>query len=285
MIVAWKYLGLLFAWIGTAGVGLSVLPWLWDRGRALFTTRLDAYHAQANDFFLPWSRFAMAFAYLTALLAVPGIVLFCTGKQWIAFCVFLAVFFAPRWILARIQRRRAKRLHDQLGDVLTALSNGMRSGLSLQASLRMVVEEMPSPTKEEFGLVLKAHEMGEPLETSLNRLVERVPSDELNMFVTSISILRRAGGDLPAQFDTVVQTIQRRQRVEGRIRTLTAQGRFQTVAIALIGAGLVAGLWLVSPDMMEPLLNTTPGRLCMGLSAGLFALGVLAMRRMAHVEV
>jgi len=105
------------------------------------------------------------------------------------------------------------------------------------------------------------------------------------MFVTSISILRRAGGDLPAQFDTVVQTIQRRQRVEGRIRTLTAQGRFQTVAIALIGAGLVAGLWLVSPDMMEPLLNTTPGRLCMGLSAGLFALGVLAMRRMAHVEV
>jgi len=285
MITGWKYLGLISAGLGTAGIGLSLLPTLWTWAQREFLVRLDDYEAQARDFFIPWDRAHLALGWFTAWVGIPGLVFFYTGKAWAAACLLFLLFPTPRWVLGWVRRHRSKGLHDQLGDVLTALSNGMRSGLSLQASLRMVVEEMPSPAREEFALVLKAHEMGEPLETSLERLLNRVPSDELNMFVTSVHILRKAGGDLPTQFDMVVKTIQRRQRVEGRIKTLTAQGRFQTIAIALVGVGLSLSLWVVSPDMMRPLLNTTPGRLCFAVSTTLFTLGVLAMRKMARVEV
>jgi len=285
MISAWKWTGFFLALAGSVLIGYGELPDFWEGMRKRFCCHLDLLHAQTQDLFLPWTRFSLALAWLTSLLVVPGCLLLSAHKPWFALISFVPFLIFPTWFMRWFKKYRSQRFHDQLVDILTALTNGMRSGLSLQTSMRMIVEEMPSPGKEEFGLVLKAHEMGESLETAMHRLLDRMPSEEISMFVSSIRILRKVGGDLPSQFDMVIKTIQKRQQVEGKIRTLTAQGRYQTIAIALIGLGFFLGLWFVSPDMIQPLLHSLEGRICLSLSGTLFLLGILAMRRLAQINV
>ena len=105
------------------------------------------------------------------------------------------------------------------------------------------------------------------------------------MVVTSVKVLRRIGGNLPDQFDAVVDTIRQRQRVEGKIAALTAQGKYQTVSIALVGLALGFGLWLICPEMMQPLIGTIPGKACLGVSMSLFVLGIISIKKLSAVRV
>ena len=276
-------LGTLFASI----VLLSpwVIPPLVSLLRSEFHRRFSLVLKETDDLFLSWDERTVYRVLTGILVGLPLVIGWVTRTPWLAFAGLLLGLRSPGILFSFLRDRRRRRFNRQLVDSLGLLASGMRSGLSFQAALLMAVEQLPAPASEEFSLVLKAYEMGEPLDKALEVLLNRVWSEDLEMAVTSVRILRRVGGNLPEQFDTVVQTLRERQRVEGKIHAITAQGRYQTVSIGLVGLALAAGLWIVSPEMMRPLVNTVPGRVCLGISGALFCCAVLCMRRLSRVRV
>ncbi len=142
-------------------------------------------------------------------------------------------------------------------DGLTLLSNGIRAGLSVPQALGMVVNEMPAPLSQEFGLILQQNRIGVTLEECFENLAKRVPTEDNDMFVAAINILRETGGNLAEVFDTIVSVIRERVRLQQKIDTYTAQGMFQGMTIAAMPFA-IAGIYGASDPNSIKLLVTTP---------------------------
>lgn len=166
---------------------------------------------------------------------------------------------APRPAIDYFYRRRVTKFTAQMVDGLSLMSNGMKSGLSVVQALSLVVQEMPNPIQQEFGLILNENKLGVPLEEAFTNLSRRIKSDDVEMFVTSINILKETGGNLAETFDTIVGTIRDRIKIENKISALTAQGFYQGVFVMAIPPILGVVFYQTDPDFMRPLFTTALG--------------------------
>lgn len=194
-------------------------------------------------------------------------------------------FRLPRRVVQWLWNRRLQKFEDQLLDALAFMSNGLRSGLSLVQCMDMVVEELDNPISEEFGLVMAEQRVGVPFEEALLNLEKRVPTEDVQILVTSINILRQSGGNLSETFQTISYTIRERKKVEGRIRTLTAQGVAQAIIITIMPFGLGFVLWLFDNELVARMWTTWLGWVFIALMLLLQAVGALIMRRIVTIRV
>lgn len=191
----------------------------------------------------------------------------------------------PQAVIRWLWQRRIRRFEDQLLDALAFLSNGLRSGLSLVQCLDMVVEELDGPISEELGLVVAEQRVGVPLEEALLRLEERVGTEDVTILVTSIHILRQAGGNLSETFETIAHTIRERKKVAGRIRSLTSQGVAQAAIVTAMPFVLAFVLWTFDHALVARLWTTRLGWAFLGAMLALQVTGALLMRRMVTIRV
>jgi tight adherence protein B len=191
----------------------------------------------------------------------------------------------PRAVVQWMWQRRIDRFEDQLLDALAFMSNGLKSGLSLLQSMDMVREELPNPISEEFALTLNHQRLGMPLEDALLGLEKRVGTEDVQIIVTSINILRQSGGNLAETFDTVANTIRERKKVSGKVKSLTAQGVAQGVIIVCMPFVLTFALWTIDPVLISRLWTTALGWGLLFLMMTLQVIGGLLIKRIVKVEV
>jgi tight adherence protein B len=191
----------------------------------------------------------------------------------------------PRVVVERLWERRIALFESQLLDGLTFMSNGLKSGLSLLQSMDMVREELDDPIKQEFALLLNEQRLGVPLEDALVNLEKRVGTEDIQIVVTSINILRQSGGNLSETFDTVATTIRERKKVQGRIASLTAQGVAQGVIITAMPFVLGFILWMMDPVLISRLWTTWLGWIFLFAMLVLQAMGAWIMSRIIRIRV
>jgi tight adherence protein B len=191
----------------------------------------------------------------------------------------------PRYVVNTLWERRIDAFEDQLLDALTFMSNGLKSGLSLLQAMDMVREELPDPISQEFALALNEQRLGVPLEDSLLALEKRVGTEDIQIVVTSINILRQSGGNLSETFDTVAETIRERKKVQGRIRSLTAQGVAQGVIIVAMPFVLGFILWMMDHALISRLWTTWLGWILIFVMLSLQVVGGWMIKRIVKVQV
>jgi len=124
---------------------------------------------------------------------------------------------APKYLVDYLFEKRCNKLVDQMVDGLTIMSNGIRAGLGITQSMERVVDNMPSPIKQEFGLVLSQIKLGLSVEEALSNLGNRIPVADVQMFVTAINILKETGGNLAETFTTMVEVLPERQKIHKKL--------------------------------------------------------------------
>ncbi len=191
----------------------------------------------------------------------------------------------PRYVVETLWERRIARFEDQLLDALSFMSNGLKSGLSLLQAMDMVREELPDPISQEFALMLNEQRLGVPLEDALLSLEKRVGTEDIQIIVTSINILRQSGGNLSETFDTVSTTIRERKKVQGRIASLTAQGVAQGVIIVLMPFVLGFILWMMDPSLISRLWTTWLGWVLIFVMLTLQTMGAWMIKKIVKVQV
>lgn len=191
----------------------------------------------------------------------------------------------PRPFMNYLVEARIKKYQLQMVDALSLLSNGLRAGLSLPQSLGMVVDELPKPVSQEFNTVLQQTKIGVPLEEAFDNLVKRVPTQDNEMFVTSINILRETGGNLAEVFDTITDVIRERVRLQQKIDTFVAQGKFQ-------GGTIVAMPWVMGiiytisdPQSMNKLFTTPIGIILLMVAIIFNVVGAIVILKVVKIEV
>lgn len=170
-----------------------------------------------------------------------------------------AGFKMPRLIVDFLVEKRIKAYQGQMVDALQLLSNGIRAGLSVPQAIGMIVDEMPPPISQEFNIILQQNRIGMPLEECFENLAKRVPTEDNDMFVSSVNILRETGGNLAETFDTIVDVIRERIRLQQKVDTFTAQGMFQGMVIGAMPYALGLLYYLQDPASMTPLFTSVIG--------------------------
>ncbi len=191
----------------------------------------------------------------------------------------------PRYLVEVMWENRIAKFEDQLLDALAFMSNGLKAGLSLLQAMDMVREELPNPIAEEFALTLNEQRLGVPLEDALLALEKRIGTEDIQIIVTSINILRTSGGNLSETFDTVADTIRERKKVQGRIKSLTAQGVAQGVIIVFMPFVLGFILWLMDPLLISRLWTTWLGWILIFVMLGLQTTGAWMIKKIVKVQV
>ncbi len=223
----------------------------------------------------------------------PPIFIFLLGiifLKWWQTLILMLVFYsigkkAPKIYVKRRLKKRIEKLEDQLLDTLTMLSGALKAGLSLPQAFEVVLEDMSPPMKEELEQILNLNRLGQPMEEALERLVQRVPTENVEILVTSVVTLSETGGNLAEAFDSIVNTINERERVREKIKSMTALGEYQGLIAALSPIVFISLLYFMNPDIAMSLLNTVPGWIILGIAIGLDILGYFLMKKIATIKV
>ena len=254
----------------------------WDRYLTKWS-RWMQLELEAMHYELPRHRCRQVLAYTVLVMSVLGFL--------VNFSVFFALVFAgigllvPRWFIGFLRSRRLARINAQLGEALTLVSNALRSGLSLQQGIELVVEEMDPPISEEFATVVKETKLGLPLDEALGNLAERVPTPDLDMVVTSIVTIRETGANLAEVFDVIAHTVRERKKVEGKIQAMTAEGMTQGVMMCGVPPALIMAFYFLDPTLVAPLFNTVLGIMMLMIIVALDAMGMWMILNVVKIDV
>jgi len=144
---------------------------------------------------------------------------------------------------------------------------------------------MPDPIKSEFELVLNQNKLGSSLESAFIDLSKRVVADEVEMFVTSVVILKETGGNLAETFDTITTLIRERIKVENKIKAMTASAFWQ--GMILLGVPPFMGLTLSQsdPELMRPMFETWLGWVGLSTVAILMLVPYFVIKKVTKIDV
>ncbi len=255
-----------------------------------FDKELDWMLAKLDIMFITVNRQKAVRFYASYLIILFALGMFFLYPSSGAGAVFGTIFVLlgwkfPRGIIGIIFKRRVTRFVVQMVDGLSLMSNAMRSGLNVNQALQLVQEELPNPISQEFGLVLSQNKLGMSMEAALSNLAVRMPHDDIEMFTTSINILKETGGNLAETFDNIAYTIRERIKVESKIAAMVSQGVMQGVIVVIMPFALGAILYTIDPERIRPMFTTIPGWILLSIMMSLQAVGAFAIWKIVKVRV
>lgn len=238
-------------------------------------------------------KVAEYYALIFMSTVVTGFVAWLIQSYTASFAIGAIVgFFIPRFYVKRQQTVRLNKFNDQLADMLNLMVNGLRAGYSVMQALEAVSRELPAPICDEFRRVVQEMQIGIAMEKSLENLLRRIPSEDLDFVVTAINVQREVGGNLSEILDTISFTIRERVRIKGEIRVMTAQVRTSGMVLSLIPVFLSLALWFISPEYIGSFFDESPsvpqplcGIIAVVTIAGMIASGYFVMMKIADIEV
>jgi len=172
--------------------------------------------------------------------------------------------------------KRSRTLEKQMPLLLSSLRSQMHAGVTVQAALMNIADDLPSPLGDEVRLVRQDVNVSIPLDQALDALAARVPSRQMQFLVSSIGIAVRSGSDLVPQLVTIEEISRQRFRIEGKIKAAVALAK--PTAYLAIAAPLLMFIFgtLTNPDYLSFFFGSG---LILGLVAlVLYLLGVVIVR-------
>lgn len=247
------------------------------RGVARLATDVEEAHLnKPPEFFLT----------IQTILAL-SLFFFGTISLNIAFGILLAGlgWIVPiTWLKQRVLKRR-QLLTSQLVEGLELLGNGLRSGLSLQQAISMLVREFPDPISSEFARALAETKLGVDLQDALANMAGRLKLPVTTILSTGVNVTLKCGGDLSEIFEHISTTIRNRASIEGKIQAVSSLGRFQASILSAMPFLLMLILFFVDSEHVVMLFDTKIGLVGVGVMVLLVFLANIWIGRMLKLDV
>ncbi len=260
--------------------------YLFSRGWESYEQKYVGGAAQTLDaMYLTIPPQHIAYLSVFCFMIAGGLLWFVFGEPVVGLIGGTFALPAPMVVLALLKRRRDSLFGYQLVDALVNMGNSLKAGFSLPQSFMLIEREMDNPISQEFRLLNQELKLGMPMEEALGHLHQRMPSEDLDLLMTSITISREIGGNLTEVFDNIAQTIRDRHIIEGKIRALTAQGKLQGIIMSLLPVGVGFAIHIVNPKLLEPLYQTGVGWFLMALIFVLIVTGYMWIRKIVAIDV
>lgn len=266
------------ALIATSGDWLGEFSRLY---KSKFTSNADR---QLADMFVFTDASNLFLINVIALILIPTLVHYAFDIWVLTWGVLGVLLVIPGIVWASLRKKRMRKFEEQLPDAFMMLSSSLQSGASLNMAFETVVKQSQAPLSQEFGLLVKRMRLGVGLEDGLIELEQRIPIQSFVMASSAIRISREVGGNLVETINTMAKTLRRKKLMEGKIDSLTAQGRAQGTFMAMLPIVLAVLLSLIEPEAMEKLYTTKEGLVVLAIMVIMQVLGFIFIRKVTSID-
>lgn len=223
--------------------------------------------------------------YIGIVLVLPLIVWELSGDKLLGIVSFVGLLFSPYIILNVLIKKRLKKFERQLPDALIMLAGSIRAGASLSTAIDGLIKESPAPLSQEFSLMVRERKLGVDMDTVIENMERRLPLEDLFMFLSAVRISREVGGNLAETLEALAETLRRKLTMEGKIDSLTAQGKLQGVVMSSLPIVLMIALLKLEPDTMGLMFTTKLGWMVLAIIFVMQLLGFMAIRKITQINV
>jgi tight adherence protein B len=199
-------------------------------------------------------------------------------------CVFIGALGLPRWILARLIRRRQQKFIDEFANAIDVIVRGVKSGLPLPECLGIIARESPQPVSGEFTEVVEQQRVGVPLSEAFERMMTRMPLAEVRFFAIVIAIQQTAGGNLSEVLGNLSGVLRDRKRLQAKVRALSAEAKASAAVLGALPFVVMTLVYITTPEYIMLLWTTRIGKLLLACAGVWMCTGILVMKKMINFK-
>ena len=223
---------------------------------------------------------------ICALVVAAG---WCMKFAWyiylpIALLLGAVMCWLPFVISRKVALRRLRAFDDGMLDFTVMIQNSLKAGLSLTGAIEAALENASGAVYDEFALMLKEHHLGLELPRALSNMSQRNDSENLQLFVLTVSVCMKTGGSMVEVLDHVVSTIRQRGEFQDKVKTMVAQSKFEALAISMSPFAALIILCIFKPSFVKPLLVHPIGWCAMAFVCIWEIIGFIIIKRVVTVK-
>ena len=192
---------------------------------------------------------------------------------------------APVIQIEQMRKKRVDAIEQQLDGFMLALANALKAIPSIGAAFNSVVPILQPPIRDEIELASKEMKVGSTLDQALLHMAARIGSRGVDSALSAILIGRQVGGNLGRVLETTAASIREMGRLDGVVRTKTAEGKMQLYVIGLLPFAMILVLSLMSPGFFDPLTKTPAGYILIIIAVAAWVTALLWARKILAVDI
>ncbi|GAA0376152.1 type II secretion system F family protein [Bacillus horti] len=196
----------------------------------------------------------------------------------------LTVWLSSKFYLSSRKNKRSKDFNQQLPEICRMLSSTVKAGLTLNQGVSRLGREFSAPAGQEFATMDRELSLGDNFDAVFNRLKERISSKELNIFVNTVVIQRKVGGNLAEVLQLMAETLEERSRINKEVDTVTAESKYVAYILPVLPIIMAFMMNMIIPGFLEPLFSPI-GLILLAVCAGIQILAFIIIKRISEVKV
>lgn len=195
-----------------------------------------------------------------------------------------AFYVLPRMYLAHRTKRFRDKFLDEFPNAIEAIVRGVKAGMPINDSMKVVASEAKEPVRTEFVRVVEQQSVGKNIGEAIQIMFERLPISEVNFFVVVITVQQQSGGNLSEALGNLAKVLRNRKKMKAKVKAMSSEAKASAGIIGslpFIVAGLVS---VVSPTYLLPLFETPIGNVFLAGAGLMMAIGLFVMYRMVQFD-
>jgi len=244
----------------------------------------DSANVELDDMFIFMDTSKLFLINLLAMVFIPMAIQMLFQIWLLTGSVFAVLLVVPGIVWGKMRKKRLSTFEHQLPDAFMMLSSSLSAGASLKVALEDMVKQSPAPLNQEFGLLIKRMRLGVTLEDALLEMERRIPMQSFVMASSAVRISREVGGNLVETIKSMADTLRRKKTMEGKVESLTAQGKTQGSFMAALPILLAVMLSFLEPDAMRQLYTTREGLMVLVVMVIMQVMGFVFIRKITTIS-
>lgn len=188
------------------------------------------------------------------------------------------------YLLVRIMFRM-KKAAATFADILDSMVNAFKTGFGFSRAVQMVADNFDDPWGTEFGKMAAEMNLGSSMEDALMGLANRIPSQDVDLFVTALLIQKETGGSMAELLGNLSKTIRDRFKLFQKVGAISAQGKLSAGIVCCVPLVLCAIMFVFLPDPTMKFITHPIGIGVLVITGFWMCCGVGVLYKIVQIEV
>jgi tight adherence protein B len=190
----------------------------------------------------------------------------------------------PRWMLSFLKKRREAAFLKALPDAVDVIVRGIKAGLPLFESIKVVAADAPDPLRTEFLQIIETQAIGIPLGEACTRLYERMPVPEANFFGIVVAIQQKSGGNLSEALGNLSKVLRDRKKMAEKIQAMSMEAKASAGIIGSLPPIVMIMVYITTPGYISLLWTDNTGQLMLVGCVMWMSIGIMVMKKMINFD-
>jgi tight adherence protein B len=233
-----------------------------------------------------WTAKHYLYASLAMGLVVAGLVYMRSGAGLLSLGVgVLAGAGIPHAVVGKLIGRRLTGFTVRFPDALELLVRGLRSGLPVGETFKVIASEIPGPVGEEFRKAVERMKIGQSMEDSLQSTADKLGTAEFQFFVITLAIQRETGGNLAETLSNLADVLRKRAQMKLKVKAMSSESKASAYIVGALPFLVFAMIWWINPSYVGGFFEED--RLIIAGLGGMvwMSIGAFVMAKMVSFEI